>query len=174
MLFVISSLKSQDTLKTFKLICGDQSKTVNSKQSLHLETQDGGKILGSFVYKIHNSIYLTECTQIFPDKTYKLSSENGNQSIPTEINQINRVIYERDAVIKIGGGTFWTSAITAVVISPLLSIKRGGGFDKNKCFMISGIAGGIALLSLGVVAVFGEKIFYLKTYKNKRIWTISN
>lgn len=67
----------------------------------------------------------------------------------------------------------WLSLVSAVVVSPLVSIKAHS-FDTDRFLKVGGISLGAAALSMTVAYGFGRHSFYVNNGKrhHRRLWTI--
>lgn len=163
---------SQDTLKTFKLVSGTKTKTIKFDRFLTIVTNDSCSLSGSFLFCLDKQIFLTPYVKTNNDKPSTIFEEHNTYQIPTTIKNIDKIVYDRSTLTTLTGCTFWASTISAFIVSPLVSLKKSGGFNKDRFFTISGISLGTAMISAGVFIVFGEKVFYIKPIDKKRTWTI--
>lgn len=173
-----TSALAQDTLRSFKMVSGNKVKKFHSdlfftiEEDVVINQQAKTKALtGHFMFICRDTIYIqpTFETQDVKGSVFKIYSENTDSLKYAPISEINRIVYDRK-ISSVSAASFWLFSATALVASPILSIKRNG-FDTQKFFRISGISLGGAAVCLGITAVFGERSLEIKpSTGKKRIW----
>ncbi len=183
-IFLVYSIPtfSQDTLRAFKLVHGKRSDRFRAHDFLSIQTDSvmeeytrTSEWFGEFLFIKNNSIFIKPSFQNDDIllKDYKAYSEKTDSITEIKNGHIHRITYDR-TIGTVAACGFWVSAATALVISPAVSFKKGGGFDKHRFFTISGIGLSSLLISSGIIILFGEKTMEIKRskYNDKKIWAL--
>ena len=187
LLIMSYELISQDTLKSIRLTFGSKAKTIHTTDNIQIHIDSipivngylNRIVCGHFLYLLHDTIALQPEYIKFDSSNATLSGKRylsfpprWDTTIKTNIRDINRIVYERQKFPKIMRYSFFASVLTALVISPLVSIEKGG-FNHDRFKTISSISGGTAFLTLIFGLVSHEKYYELiPSNKKKRVWTI--
>jgi hypothetical protein len=176
------NVTAQDAITTFTLVSGKKSKVFTSRDFIQVQNDTlvndkikTGQITGEFLYIKNNNFFLKP--MILEDDvkstSYKWFSENTDSIIGYREKNISRIVYDTHAG-TVGAVGFWISGISAFVVSPLVSIKKGGKFDLQKCLTISGISLGSMVLSAGVIILFGDRSLEVSptSASKKRRWVV--
>ena len=192
-LFSFQICSSQDTLRTFKLVKGQKHKTINYADNIDIlnnKTFNNGDstertINGKFLFISNDSIavkptyyrdvkYYDHTGSGVNDDWYKYKTFCKNQDtlMKVHLKDINIFAYNRKYFPKISRYAFYASLVTALIISPIVSIEKGG-FNKNRFKTISAISGGAAFLTITFgLASMNREFLLIPTKKKKHIWTI--
>jgi hypothetical protein len=104
---------------------------------------------------------------------YSYNKKYSDSIIKISIPEINKIYNIRSKVQGVTICTTLLSVVTALIISPLISIQKNG-FNKERFAIVSGTSIGIMALSITIGATFGQKVFLIQpTKKNKKVWTIN-
>lgn len=102
-------------------------------------------------------------------KSMKYSHKSTLQKIP--VKNIDLIKKSRPVFQSFVITTTLLALVSAVVVSPVISMKKNG-FSTNKFLKVSGVSLGIATLSVTFGVVFGSKKFATNDSSKKNTWRI--
>ncbi len=184
---------SQDTLRNIRLSKGkktsvirfyDEVEVLNKKTFLHKDSMER-TLTGNFLFVTNDSIaikpiwlrdirFYDHSGQINIDDWYKYRNFCANQdtAIKVSLKELNYIHYNRQKAPRVFRYSFFASAATALIVSPLVSIERGG-FNRSRFRTISSISGGAAVIFCVCLGISLEKEHFLKAKKSKtKVWEI--
>lgn len=106
------------------------------------------------------------------DSLHYFSKMTPSSFIKVPIKDISKIYYERSEWKTFTLRTTLLSITTALIISPLVSIQKGG-FNRDRFNKVTLTSFGVAILSISFGIAFSQKEFLCKpTKKSNKIWTI--